>query len=134
MHRRTPPAPRANRVTRLAPALLALLPLGGTAAQAQPIKVAIIGAEATANSSWVTDVQNKLISTGFFSSVDVFNGNTTTPTLAQLQTYRSVLVWSDSGFADATALGNNLFSYVNGGGGVVQAVFADAGITPLGGQ
>src|SRR5947199_6761166 len=48
----------------------------------------------------------------------------TTTTVDQLRAYKSVLVWSDNGFADSTALGNNLADYVDGGGGVVMAVFA----------
>lgn len=47
-----------------------------------------------------------------------------TPTLAQLQAYRSVLVYSDNTFDDSTALGNVLADYVDGGGRVVVATFA----------
>lgn len=46
------------------------------------------------------------------------------PTLAQLQAYSSVLIYSDANFADSTALGNVLADYVDGGGRVVIATFA----------
>ena len=92
--------------------------------------VALVTAD---NPGFVSDVQGKLIATGKFSAVDIIDASSTTPTLAQLQGYGSVLVWSDSGFADPTTLGNNLADYVDSGGGVVIAVFADASV-PIGGR
>ena len=96
------------------------------------LKVALITAES--QSAWVSDVQAKLQATGKFSQVDIIAANSTTPTVAQLQAYESVLVWSDNTFADPTALGNNLADYVDGGGGVVVAVFANIDDSPIGGR
>jgi hypothetical protein len=102
-------------------------------ASADPIKVAILGSP-NGGAAWNADVQSKLLATGDFSAVDVYDISTTTPTLAQLESYSAVLVYSDgAGYADATTLGNNLADYVDAGGGVVTAVFADASI-PFGGR
>src|SRR6267143_4301659 len=85
-------------------------------------KIALVAADAP---SFVSEVQGKLIATGRFGQVDIIDASSTTPTANQLRAYKSILVWSDSGFADDTALGNNLADYVDGGGGVVIAVFAN---------
>lgn len=107
-----------------------LLALSSTAYAA--INVAVLGSPNTA--AWNTEVQNKLIGTGQFSTVDAFLINIVTPTLAQLNTYDAVLVYSNGlGYADSNTLGNNLADYVDGGGGVVAAVFANASI-PFGGR
>lgn len=98
---------------------------------AGPIKVAVLGAPST--TSWNTDVQTKLTATGLFSQVDVINVASSTPTLATMQTYAAVLVFSDSNFSNPTQLGNNLADYVDSGGGVVEAVFANASV-PLSGR
>jgi hypothetical protein len=111
--------------------LTTVLCLSAALTSASPIKVAIVGAPA--DTSWNADVQAKLSATGFFSNVDIFDAASMTPTLAQLLAYRSVLVFNDTSFADSTALGNNLADYVDAGGGVVTAVFANASI-PLGGR
>jgi hypothetical protein len=87
--------------------------------------VALVEAEVSPTDPLVLDVQNKLIASGLFGSVDVIDAFSTTPTVAQLQAYRAVLVWSDSTFANGTALGDNLHTYLTGGGGVVIAVFAN---------
>ena len=57
------------------------------------------------------------------ASVTLFNGLTGTPTLAQLQQYQIVVPWSNNGWADQTTLGNNLGSYLAGGGIVVAFNF-----------
>src|SRR5262249_17067498 len=49
-----------------------------------------------------------------------------TPTLAELENYDSVLVWNNFPFADENALGDNLADYVDAGHGVVVATFANA--------
>jgi hypothetical protein len=73
--------------------------------------------------AWNNDVQAKLQGTGQFNSVTIIDANLVTPTLAQLQTYDAVLVYSDSNYQDAIALGNVLADYVDSGGGVVCAMF-----------
>jgi hypothetical protein len=93
-------------------ALAACLLLTGTAL-AQ--KVAILGGPGTP--SWNNDVQSKLLGTGFFSTVDIINISTTTPTLAQLLQYNAVLVYTDSpGVLNPTVFGDTLANYVDAGG------------------
>jgi hypothetical protein len=82
--------------------------------------------------TWLDDVQNKLIATGSFTSVQNFNIYTGTPTLAYLQTFDAVLVYTDYSCADPTTLGNNLAAYIDGGGGVVSCTFVTASV-PIGG-
>jgi len=72
----------------------------------------------------VTDVQTKLLGTGVFAKVDLFNAETGSPTLAQLQAYDAVLVYANDEFQDTTTVGNNLADYFDGGGHVVIAVFS----------
>src|SRR2546421_12601320 len=122
-------------ITALFVALLASgkTPLKSTAPKIMAMSLPKIALVAADNPSFVSEVQGKLIATGRFSQVDIIGASSTTPTVNQLRAYKSVLVWSDSGFANATALGNNLADYVDGGGGVVIAVFTDA-IVPLSGR
>jgi len=87
----------------------------------EKLDVAICGAPSVA--SWNNDVQAKLMATGQFSKVDIIDVRTTTPTLAQLQAYKAVLVYSDALYADSNALGNVMADYVDNGGGVVCAMF-----------
>ncbi len=102
--------------------LFGLIFLGGAfLSLAQTAKVLVVGA---AQASYVSDVQAKLVATGMFAQVDIFAANTGTPTLAQLQNYDSVLVFSDASYADPITLGNRLADYVDGGGGVVAATFS----------
>jgi hypothetical protein len=111
--------------------LTTVLCLSAALTSASPIAVAIVGA---ADPWYNADVQAKLTATGFFSNVDIFNpAYLMTPTLAQLQAYRSVLVFSNGIHFDSTALGNNMADYVDAGGGVVVAVFANASV-PLAGR
>ncbi|MBI5676891.1 MAG: IPTL-CTERM sorting domain-containing protein [Nitrospirae bacterium] len=79
------------------------------------------------NPAWTTEVQSKLVATGFFTTVDTYETDVATPTLAELQTYDAVLVFTDGGCGAGT-LGDNLADYVDGGGGVVTAVFATASL------
>ena len=95
------------------------------------VRVLVCGAPG-GGATWTTDVQSKLQATGAFATVDVLACNTTTPSVATLQGYQSVLVFSDTSFADTTTLGNNLATYQAGGGYVVVATFANASVV-LGG-
>ena len=83
--------------------------------------VAVLGSES--NPAFTADVQTKLLGTGQFTTVDILDVRTTTPTLVQLQAYHAVLIWSDAGYADPVILGNNLADYHDGCGGVVTAIF-----------
>lgn len=92
-------------------------------ASAAQASVLILGAGS--EQSWNQDVKDKIAATGLVAgSIDLFAVREATPTLAQLQAYDAVLVYSDYAFADRTALGNVLADYVDGGGGVVQATFS----------
>ena len=93
--------------------------------------VAVLGAPG--DSTWNTDVQEKLIGTGALGSVDVIDIRSSTPILSQLQSYCSVLVYTDAPAQDPTALGNVLADYVDSGGGVVAAMFA-TGSLPVAGR
>lgn len=106
---------------------LAAAALCATAAVAQA-SVLILGA--TGQAGGLADVQSKIAATGLLAgTVDVFNANTGTPSLALLQSYDAVLVFDDTAsrpFASAAALGNVLADYVDAGGGVVEAGLSHA--------
>ncbi len=58
-----------------------------------------------------------------FTGVNSWDARSSTPTLAQLQQYKVVITWGNTGYADNVTLGNNLKSYVDAGGGVVVCTF-----------
>ena len=58
------------------------------------------------------------------ASVATFDAFAGTPTLGDLQQYDIVVPFSNSPFADAVVLGNNMADYVDGGGIVVQQGFS----------
>jgi hypothetical protein len=95
-------------------------------AAAAPVNVLVVGA--VLEPSYLDDVDTKLTLTSSFANVDVFNANAATPELTLLQSYNAVLVFSDAGFEDAATLGDRLATFVDGGGGVVVAVFANASV------
>ncbi|MBS0187947.1 MAG: hypothetical protein JSS51_07750 [Planctomycetes bacterium] len=102
-------------------------------------KVLICAAASLANSTAdprFTDPRNKLVGTGYFSAIDLYDANLSTPTLAELQKYDVVFTWSNVEYKDPVAMGNVLADYTDWGGGVVVAMFAAAGqtVTPLGGR
>lgn len=107
--------------------LVLLLLFASADVRAQELKALVLGAES--NDSWLAEVSSTLLATGFFHSVDWINPASSTPSLATLLDYDSVLVWSDSGYANATELGNNLADYVDEGGGVVLGVWAVTNIS-----
>ncbi|MBS0188693.1 MAG: hypothetical protein JSS51_11530 [Planctomycetes bacterium] len=107
--------------TRVAAALAMAIGVGLAAAgEARKPKVLLVNA-----STYISDVQSKLSGSGVFGAVDLFDAAAGTPTLATLKGYDAVMVTSDSLFADATTLGNNLADYVDAGGGVVTTTFAN---------
>ncbi len=57
------------------------------------------------------------------ASVTLFDGAAGTPTLAQLQQYQIVVPFSNSSWVDQVTMGNNLGSYLAGGGIVVALNF-----------
>ena len=102
--------------------LLLFATLAGPHAHAQ-YTVLVCGAPPHPMPNYNTDVQSTLLATGDFTGVDILDPHSTTPTLAQLQAYHAVLVFSDDTFLDSTALGDALAAYVDAGGGVVRAFF-----------
>lgn len=116
---------RHNTVLRSARRFLvqAAFVVASIASTAQAGNVAILAADSAAN---MNDAQAKIAGSGFFGQVDIINVGTTTPTLAQLQAYTSVLVWSNTNFLSPTALGDVLADYVDAGGGVVVTVFTNS--------
>lgn len=107
-------------------------------------KVALLGSE-TGNR--LTDIVNKVTAAGagLYAVTNLSGCPLGTPTLATLQQYDVVMVWSDCGFSNPTTLGNVLADYVDGGGRVVVAAhvwwngfnlpiqgrFASGGYNPL---
>ena len=76
-----------------------------------------------------TDPQSKLLATGKFNSVSMFDAQLVTLTLSELQAFDAVIVWSNASFLDSATLGDNMADYVDSGGGVVLAVFATTSTT-----
>jgi hypothetical protein len=115
--------------------LFGLVLIGSFVIGRHPVSAAVLIAGSPADGSWLSDVQSKIVGTGLISgSVDTFDLNAATPTLAQLQSYKAVLVFTDYQALDSAALGNVLSDYVDGGGGVVQATFAFSNELSIGGR
>jgi hypothetical protein len=57
------------------------------------------------------------------ATVDFFNGQTGTPTAAQLEGYDLVVSMSNSGYGDQVSYGNALADFVDSGGAVVQYAY-----------
>ena len=72
--------------------------------------------------TWINDVEMKLEATGALNA-DTFLTNMETPTLAQLQNYDAVFLFTDGGPLDPVALGDVVGEYIDGGGAVVDATF-----------
>ncbi|WP_394772788.1 glycine-rich protein [Flavobacterium sp.] len=104
-----------------------VIPKQGTGTN--PPKVLLVAAD---EQSWTTEVQNKLIATGAFTSVDIFDANNGTPDMALLANYQALLVWTDNTVNDPTLMGDNLAQYINNGGGVVSMTFDIASAPILG--
>ncbi len=98
--------------------------LAGEACLGQTLpNVAILGATTAADQA---DVQSKLIGTGRFSNVTIVPVVTPNPapTLATLQQYDAVLLWTNQSLVSGEAMGNVLADYVDAGGGVVNCMFS----------
>ncbi len=68
-------------------------------------------------------LRNNLLALPGVGTVDIFDAQAGTPTLAQLQQYDIVVPFSNCGYADGVTLGNNLADYLDGGGIVVAFNF-----------
>jgi len=69
------------------------------------------------------DVRLKLLRAGC-TQVDIFLAHLRNPSLEQLLTYHSVLLWSNADFHDPEALGDVLADAVEGGVGIVVGAYA----------
>jgi hypothetical protein len=85
------------------------------------IDVAVLGAATAAQTQ---DVVNHLSGDSRIASVTGIVITTVTPTLAELQVFDAVLVFTNSTPQSSVVLGDNLADYVDGGGGVVLTMFA----------
>lgn len=108
--------------------ILAVLALLFSFATVSPVraalpKVALLGSE---TGDRLTDIVSKVTAAGvgLYEVTNLTGCSLATPSLATLQQYDSVLVWSDCLFANSTTLGNVLADYVDGGGRVVLASHA----------
>ena len=82
-------------------------------------KVAVLCGEAAS-----ADVRAKLVSTGYFSQVDIISLWEEIPSLALLKQYNAVLIYSNASTYDNPAeWGDVLADYADYGGGVVLAAF-----------
>jgi hypothetical protein len=113
--------------------LLAVAVATATAPLAAQLRVALCGAATTSSTGcqW-TSPQTALLATGLFSAVDIINVTTSgtgTPTLPQLLQYDALLCYTNSTPANNVAWGDVLADYVDAGGGVVVAVFANSTTT-----
>jgi len=102
-------------MTRSALVLAALA--GASSASAQEFAVL----HAVSDGTHASDVELMLYRPGRLpaSSVTMLDVSSSTPDLARLQMYESVMVFTDSSYFDPEALGDVLYDYVEGGGGVV---------------
>ncbi len=66
--------------------------------------------------------------------VDYYNARYASPTLAFLQRYDAVVVWSNNSFDDPVVLGNRLADYIDLGGSVVIANFCFGSGWEMGGR
>ncbi len=57
---------------------------------------------------YVNDIRDKLLQTARFSSVSAINCSASTPTVALLMNFSSVMVWSNAPFQQPITLGDNL--------------------------
>jgi len=94
------------------------------------VRIALCGAAQTSNTAcqWV-DTQTRLVASGQFAVVDIINVTASgggTPTLAQLLNYDALLCWTNTAPANNNTWGDVLADYVDAGGGVVVAVFANS--------
>lgn len=83
----------------------------------------ILCAGAPSTYDWFGDIGEKIIASGLIRSVRYLDVSATTPTLEFLQSFDAVMVFNDASYQDAVLFGDNLASYVDGGGSVITAVF-----------
>ena len=85
-----------------------------------PPKVLLLHAD-DGDGQWIRD---QLLAYGDLAGVDSFYARLDTPTLAELVPYDVVLTWSNYPYADPVGMGNVLADYVDGGGYVINLMYA----------
>lgn len=100
------------------------------AAHAAPIRTLFLGADYNLNNV-LTDIIGSDARFDVANSA-TFEAQSSTPTLAYLRQFDSILYWSNSYPADANTLGNLLADYVDVGGLVVRATFVGQEIANAG--
>lgn len=111
--------------------VMASASLAGVSAEAD---VLLIGADVTSpifGPNRVDIMKSRVINGaalgGFnFGNVDTWDAKSTIPSLATMENYSAVIVWSNNAFADVTALGNNLADFVDQGHGVLLMSFGSS--------
>ena len=98
-----------------------LVPLALLAgAPAHAVDVIIV---ATGANGYALDIQATLLSSGAFTSVDIWDAVMQTPTTNDLLRYDVAVLQYDARYQSPQILGNNLAAYVDAGGGVVEPNF-----------
>jgi len=91
----------------------------GDSGTPQPIRVLMLGAQ---TKSVIQGYAGQLLASGGLpqgSEIDCVTAATTIPTLAELNTFDAVMVWSDFALPDRDSLSTRLREYVDAGGGLV---------------
>ena len=103
---------------------VAMIVLAGVGLTGSALGDVLIAGAPVGGQAWLDDVAEVIDGTGKIEgAIDTFNIHDGTPTLGQLKSYDSVLVFTDRTLKDPTLLGNNLADYVDSGGGVVLMTF-----------
>ncbi len=115
-------------------AIAILAPAGGELPDVAIVAASTNTADAQ-NDPRFTDPRNKLVATGLFGSVTIINATglgdgVGTPPLEDLLEFDAIITWSNVSYDDAVSLGDVLADYVDAGGGVVVAVFANTSTNP----
>ena len=95
-----------------------LLALAGVAS-ANTVNIALLSA--LGSNSLDNDVIAKIQANAPFLNISVIKVDLTTPSVATLEGYQTVLLVNNNPFADGVALGNNLAQYISDGHGLVVA-------------
>ncbi|NLX21919.1 MAG: S8 family serine peptidase [Phycisphaerae bacterium] len=144
-----PSPPATVRIRLVAPPSLPADPDPPDGAEAVPIDLPALsftGAEPTyrraailaaayptgVSSPYFTDTRDWLIASGRFHEVVILDAGKWTPALTDLLAFDGVIVWSNDQFDDPFTLGNVLADYIDSGGGVVVAVFANVSVRSYG--
>ena len=108
---------------RALPLLFVCVTTGGVASA--QFDVAIVASASTGSLDCeFTDSQAKLMATGMFGTVDIFDVGVAIPKLQELLAYDAVICWSKEAAVSGYTWGNMMADYVDRGGGVVVAVWA----------